>query len=198
MGNPKTIYSNNGVHVHFVDKSDEVKKTLVGLSKTALRASAKVIRKHLRQNIPMRSKRFKNHIGSWVKIDCKTGQPTLQIGYYGWQRVKKKGKLPSHANPWWVEFGTGQRGDTYSPNKKRPSPHIIEPKRAKVLTDKFTIYGTHVEHQGQRALHVLRDTCVDNMKEIRDAQKQYLAEISKTLEAAGMKVDKGNEFEDTD
>ena len=66
------------------------------------------------------------------------------------------------------------------------------------MTDKFTVYGTHVEHPGQRALHVLRDTCIDNMKEIRDAQKQYLAEISKTLEAAGMKVDKGNEFEDTD
>ncbi len=198
MGNPKPIYTKDGTRIFFVDKSNEVKKTLEGLSKTALRASAKVIRKHLRQNVPIRSKRFKNHIGSWVKIDYKTGKPTLEIGFYGWQRVKKKGKQPSNANPWWVEFGTGQRGDSYSPNKKRPSPHIIEPKRAKVLSDKIKVYGKRVEHPGQRALHVLRNTCMDNIKEIRDAQKQYLAEISKTLETAGMKIDKGNEFEDTD
>lgn len=185
-------------NVKFVDKSDEVKKTLIGLSKTALRASGKVIRKKLRENVPLRTKRFKNHIASWVMINRTTGQPTLQIGFYSWQRVRKRGKQPSHASPWWVEFGTGQRGDTYSPNKKRPSPHIIEPKKAKLLTDGITVYGRHVEHPGQPATHALRDTVQNNIGEIRAAQEQYLAEISKTIEQANMKTMKEDEAEEDD
>lgn len=181
MADNKTLYDKNGVHIHFVDKSDEVKKTLVGLSKTALRASGKVVRKHLRENIPVRTKRFKNHIGSWVMINYKTGQPTLQIGFYGWQRVKKKGKLPSNASPWWVEFGT----------------------RAHNITGRYMHFGNinfgqSVRHPGTRATNVLRDTVLNNIDEIREAQKQYLDEISEALEKAGMKVDKGDEFEDDD
>ena len=181
MGNPKTLYNKNGAHIHFIDKSDEVKKTLIGLSKSALRASGKVIRKHLRQNIPVRSKRFKNHIGSWVMINYTTGQPTLQIGFYSWQRVKKKGKLPSSASPWWIEKGT----------------------RAHEITGRYMrygdmVFGHDVHHPGTKPTNVLRDTVYNNIAEIREAQKQYLAEIEKTLEAAGMKVDKGDEFEDDD
>ena len=56
----------NKYNITFVDKSDEAKKTIIGLSKTALRASGKVVRKYLRENVPVRSKRFKNHIGTWV------------------------------------------------------------------------------------------------------------------------------------
>ena len=92
-------------NVTFINTSKEVKKTMVGLSKTALRASGKVVRKKLRENIPVRSNRFKNHIGTWVMINYSTGQPTLQVGFYSWQKVRKKGKQPSHASPHWVEFG---------------------------------------------------------------------------------------------
>lgn len=63
----------NKYNVTFVNKSDEVKKAIVGLSKTALRASGKVVRKYLRDNVPLRSKRFKNHIGTWVMINYSTG-----------------------------------------------------------------------------------------------------------------------------
>lgn len=171
-------------NVTFVDKHDEVKKTLVGLSKTALRASGKVIRKYLRENIPVRSKRFKNHIGTWVMVNYSTGQPTLQVGFYSWQKVRSKGKLPSHASPHWVEFGT--------------SRHIITPRRAKVLAYDDTMYGLLVNHPGQRATNVLRDTVQNHISDIRAAQEEYLAAISDTLEAAGMKVDKGDEFEDDD
>lgn len=46
MGNtPKTIYKTNGVEVTLVDTSKEVKKAIEKLSKEALGASAKVIRK---------------------------------------------------------------------------------------------------------------------------------------------------------
>ena len=176
-------------NVTFVDKHDEVKKTLVGLSKTALRASGKVIRKHLRENIPIRSKRFKNHIGTWVMINYSTGQPTLQVGFYSWQKVKSKGKLPSSANPWWIERGT--------------TAHIMPGHKGNWVQGHFMryedmIFGFKVNHPGQRGTDVLRNTVYDNISEIREAQEEYLAAISDTLEAAGMKVDKGDEFEDDD
>ena len=176
-------------NVTFVDKHDEVKKTLVGLSKTALRASGKVIRKHLRENIPIRSKRFKNHIGTWVMINYSTGQPTLQVGFYSWQKVKSKGKPPSSANPWWIERGT--------------TAHIMPGHKGNWVPGHFMryedmIFGFKVNHPGQRGTDVLRNTVYDNISEIREAQKEYLAAISDTLEAAGMKVDKGDEFEDDD
>ena len=176
-------------NITFVDKHDEVKKTLVGLSKTALRASGKVIRKHLRENIPVRSKRFKNHIGTWVMINYSTGQPTLQVGFYSWQRVKSKGKLPSNANPWWIERGT--------------DAHIMPGHKGNWVPGHFMryedmIFGFKVNHPGQRGTNVLRNTVYDNITEIRAAQEEYLAAISDTLEAAGMKVDKGDEFEDDD
>lgn len=188
MGNtPKTIYKTDGVKVTFVDKSSEVKKTIEGLSKTALRASGRVIRKYLRENIPIRSNRFKNHIGSWVMINYRTGQPTLQVGFYSWQKVKKKGKLPSNASPHWIEFGT--------------KPHIMPGKKGNWEPGHFMkyedmIFGRKVNHPGQKETNILRNTVQDHIKDIREVQKRYLAEISKTLEEAGMKVDKGDEFED--
>ncbi len=170
--------------VTFINTSTEVKKTMEGLSKTALRASGKVIRKYLREEIPIRTKHFKNHIGSWVMINRQTGQPTLQIGFYSWQKVKKRGKEPSHASPWWIEFGTNE--------------HFIEAKNAKMLTDKNLTFGKKARHPGNRATHVLRDTVQDHIKEIRAAQEEHLSMLRKTIEQAGIKVDPGDEFEDDD
>lgn len=170
-------------NVTFVNKSDEVKKTLVGLSKTALRESGKVIRKYLRENIPLRSKRFKNHIGTWVMINYQTGQPTLQVGFYGWQKVKSKGKLPSHTSPHWIEFGT-------APHTMTANGHLMR--------YEDNIFGYSVNHPGTKATHVLRDTVYNHITDIRAAQEEYLKEISKTLEEAGYKIDAGDEFEDDD
>lgn len=172
--------------VTFINTSAEVKKTLEGLSKTALRAAGKVIRKKLRENIPVRSKRFKNHIGSWAMINRETGQPTLQIGFYSWQKVKKKGKLPSHASPHWIEFGT--------------NPHSIpksgEPGRLMAYDN--IIYGFRVHHPGTPATHVLRNTVQNNIAEIRAAQEEYLAEITKTIEEAKAKVYTGADEDESD
>lgn len=171
-------------NVTFVDKSDEVKKTLLGLSKSALRASGKVIRQYLRQNIPLRTKNFKNHIGTWVMVNRETGQPTLQVGFYGWQRVKAKNKKPSHASPWWIEFGT--------------TPHVMPKEGRKFMRYEDNVFGFHVDHPGQRATNVLRNTVLDHISDIRAAQEEYLAEISDTIEKAMQRVDKGDEFEDDD
>lgn len=45
--------------VVFVDTSPEVKKVMAGLAKSALRASGKVVRKHIRDDVPLRTKRIK-------------------------------------------------------------------------------------------------------------------------------------------
>ena len=179
---PKTIYKTNGVEVTLVDTSKEVKKAIEKLSKEALGASAKVIRKELRKDLPVYTKRFKNHIASWKFIDRKTGQPTLHIGFYSWQKVKKKGKLPSHASPWWIEFGT--------------NPHIIQPKNAKIMWYQNS-FGTLVKHPGQKAQHLLRNTIQNNIDNIRAAQEQYLDEISRIMDIEDLKI-KDTEDEESD
>ena len=173
MATPKTLYKDGSTEIKFVDTSKEVKKAIEKLSKEALGASAKVIRKKLRDGIPIRTKRFKNHIASWKFIDRKTGQPTLRIGFYSWQQAKKKKKLPSHASPWWIEFGT--------------NPHIIKPTNAKILFYQES-FGTMVNHPGQRATHILRDTIQNNISEIRAAQEEYLKKISEVMDAADIVI----------
>lgn len=170
--------------VTFINTSKDVKITLEGLSKTALRASGKVIRKKLRENIPIHSKNLKNHIGTWVFIGRDTGIPQMQVGLYTWQRVKKRGKQPSAMSPHWVEFGT--------------SPHIITAKNAKVLVYNDISYGKRVQHPGNRPTNFLRDTVYNNIDEIRAAQEEYLSEISKTIDEAKQKIDQGDDFEDDD
>ena len=167
--------------VTFIDTSTETKALLAKLAKSALRESGKVVRKTLRDTVPVRSKRFKNHIASWVFIDKRTGQPQMQIGFYGWQRVRKRGKLPSHASPHWIEEGT--------------RPHDITARRAKTMMYGEDVYGHKVNHPGQRATHVLRNSVYNNIDAIRGAQEQFLAELNKTLEAAGAKVYTGEEEE---
>ena len=168
--------------VIFVDTSPEVKKVMAGLAKSALRASGKVIRKHIRDDVPLRTKRIKNHIASWVFIDRKTGQPQMQIGFYGWQKVKKRGKQPSHSSPWWIEEGT--------------KPHLIH--SSKTMYDKSTAtkYGHNVNHHGQAATHVLRNSVYNNISEIRAAQEEYLKLLSEEIEKAKSKIDDKDYEED--
>lgn len=186
MANKKTLYKGYGGEVTFIDVSPEVKKTLVNLSKTALRESGKVVRKKLREVLPTRSKRLKNHIGSWAMINYKTGQPTLQIGFYSWQRVKKKGKSPSHANPHWIEFGTKAHDIPKNGNAR------------KYMSYGNVSFGFRVHHPGTTATHVLRNTVQNNIAEIRAAQAQYLAEISKTLDEAKSKCYDGEDTDEND
>ena len=174
MGNtPKTIYKTNGDEVTLVDTSKEVKKAIERLSLDALGASAAVIRKKLREGVPIRTKRFKNHIASWKYIDRQTGQPTLNIGFYSWQQAKKKHKIPSHASPWWIEFGT--------------NPHQIKPKNAKIMWYKDS-FGVLVNHPGQSARHLLRDTIQNNIGEIRAAQEEYLKKLNDVFDAADIHI----------
>ena len=169
--------------VTFIDTSKEAKKTMQGLSKTALRESGKVVRKLLREKIAssglVHSNRFKNHIGTWAFIEKTTGQPQLQIGFYSRARVIKKGKKASNASPHWIEFGT--------------KSHPISSEHFMRYED--NVFGFHVQHPGQAATHLLRDTVQNNIAEIRKAQEEYLALLNDELEKAGAKIYEGEEDE---
>jgi hypothetical protein len=168
--------------VRFINNTQEVIKTMQGLSKTALRESGKVVRKILRDQIPVRSKRIKNHIATWVFVERTTGQPQMQVGFYSWQKVKARHKQPSHTSPHWLEFGT--------------KAHTIAAKNAKVMAYGDDIYGATVSHPGQRDLHVLRNAVYENIAEVKKAQEQYLKELSGTIEAAKGKIVESEEPED--
>ncbi len=114
----------------------------------------------------------------------------MQIGFYSWQKVKKKGKQPSHANPHWLEFGTSPAGG------KRQVRKLIVPKKAKVLAYNDTFYGKKVVHPGFGEPRILRNTAHDNIEKIRKAQEKYLSEITKTIEEAKGKVYTGEDVDE--
>jgi hypothetical protein len=131
----------------------------------------------------VRSKRIRNHIASWVFVERTTGQPQMQVGFQSWQRVKKRGKLPSHANPHWLEFGT--------------ATHTIAARNAKVMAYQENIYGKVARHGGQREGHILRNAVHDNIAEIRAAQEKFLEALSGELDRAkGMMQQDSEEPED--
>lgn len=190
--------SDNDKTVIWVDNSKQVIDLMRKLSRKALNASGRVVKKHLKENIPVRTKHFENHVGSWALIEKKTGKPQLRIGFYGWQKVKNRKaphNIPSHSSPWWIEFGT--------------KPHIIKAKHpirdltihgVQVMFDKSTgtRYGLQVNHPGQQATNVLRNTVLNNIDEIKAAQEKYLSELNKEIEQITGAVYDDVEAEDDD
>ena len=172
--------SNNDIK--FIDTSKEVKNTMVKLSKSALRASAKVAGKAIRENTQKYTGKLSKQVGYWARINRDTGQPELQIGYYSKGQAKKKGKSPSHANPAWSEFGV--------------NPHVISIKKANTLSNGKINFGKSVSHPGLRGQRILRNSVFNNIDAIKEAQKEYLSELNKTIEAAGGKVVESEEIED--
>ena len=172
--------SNN--KIEFIDTSKEVKNTMVKLSKSALRASAKVAGKAIKAETQKRTGRLSKQVGYCAKINRDTGQPELQIGYYSKAQAKKKGKQVSHANPAWAEFGV--------------KSHTISIKKANTLSDGNINYGKSVSHPGLRGQSILRNSVFNNIDAIREAQAEYLAALNKTIEAAGGKIKESEEIED--
>lgn len=176
---PETI---KGTDVTFVNTSSEVKKAMESLAKKALRRSAKVITNVLTEGLPARYGLLKNHIKTAVNIS-REGSPQMKVGLMKPSAVRKKGKKPSHANPHWVEFGT--------------SPHMIIAKNVKSLGP-GGIYGKEVNHPGAKATHVLRNTVHDNIEEIKDAQADFLAQLTEMSDAAIAAMETEPDDEDDD
>lgn len=184
MANWKEEHSagNSSATVEFVSVEKDIICVLRNLSKKALRASGKVIRQKLKGSSDV-SVNMRNHIATSVDIPRSSGQPQLKVGFYGWRKVKDKGKTPSRRNPWWQEFGT--------------KPHqIVRKNGGKVLGSNGYYYPASVLHPGGPAMHTLRNVVYDNIDEIRKAQEEHLAALNKELDAALKKEDYSEDIDD--
>lgn len=168
--------------IKFIDTSTEVKNEMVNLSKQALRSGSKVIRKILKDSVPVRTGKFKKSIASWVKVDKLTGQPSVDVGYYSRSQVKKKYGIKYFANPAWFEFGT--------------KSHVIQIRKAKTLTDGRIDFGKSVINKGMSGKNFLRNTVVNNIDEIRKAQEEHLGKLTDILVSQGVKIDYEDVIED--
>lgn len=169
-------------NIEFIDTSHEIKNTMVKLSKSALRASAKVAGKAIREETHKYTGHLAKQVGYWAKIDRSTGQPELQIGYYSKRQARKKGKTPSRSNPTWQEFGV--------------STHAISIKKANTLSNGKINFGKSVIHPGFKGNGTLRNSVFNNIDAILDAQKEYLSLLNKTIDVAKGKIVESEEIED--
>ena len=177
----------NNTEIQFIDTSEECIEMMKKLSKQGLKASGKIITKNLKSKIPVRTGGLKKSIVAWAKIDKETGTPYMEVGYRSRSQMRKRG-VKYFVNPWWFEFGT--------------KPHEIMTKEMKKkgkssyeLHDHQRSYGVIVKHPGMTNKNFLRNTVMENIEEIVNAQKEALKELSEMMIQEGAKIDLGEDEE---
>lgn len=97
-----------GNSVRFEDHSEEVVNGLFEAQKQALRGSAKILKKAVKEACPVATGNLKKNVATWVRANRKTGEVKLEIGIYDAARAQKKGlKYAFYAHM--VEFGTSKK-----------------------------------------------------------------------------------------
>lgn len=178
----------NNVKCEFIDTSKETVDMLKKLSKQGLKAGGKVITKILRETVPVKTGGLKKSIVAWAKVDKKTGQPYMQVGYRSRAQMKKRG-VKFFVNPCWFEFGTNPHGiETKQFAKTGKSSYELK-------DDKGNKFGVFVGHPGMSSKNFLRNTVYNNIETINAAQQEYLGQINEIMITAGMKVDIGEDEE---
>lgn len=181
---------NNG-KVEFIDTSKECINLMTKYAKDGLRAGGKVVTKILRQDIKSNHYKtggFYKSVNATASIDKKTGQPFLKVGYLSRADMAKKG-IKYFVNPYWFEYGV--------------KTHQIQTKALKIYgkstyelhDDKGRKYGVIVQHPGKTGNNFLRNTVFNNIKEIREAQNEFLQKINDVKVEQGLIVDLGGEEE---
>lgn len=174
--------------VEFVDTSKECIAMMKKLSKDALKKGGKVVTDIMKEKIPVRRGYFKKAIKAWAKIDFKTGQPYLEVGYLSRSQTRKKFGLKYFVNPTWFEFGT--------------KPHTIQTRQLKEGT-KLTYelegnsrkYGYSVQHPGMSSKNFLRNTAYENIDKIHSAIQEELSKLEEYTITQGMNIDLGGDEE---
>ena len=174
--------------VEFVDTSAECIAMMTKLSKDALKQGGKVVTDILKDKVPVRTGYLRKSIKAWAKIDYKTGQPYLDVGYLTRSQMKKKYGIKFFVNPTWFEFGT--------------RPHTITTEQLKrgnkatyQLHDHKTSYGYVVQNKGMTHKNFLRNTAYENIKEINSAMEDKLKELNDYQVEKGLIVDLGGDEE---
>ena len=179
--------------VEFIDTSKECYKEMVNLSKKALKAGGKVIAKILKEDMPVITGNLKKSITAWAKVNKNTGTPYLDIGYRSRAQMKKKYGIKFFVNPTWFEFGT--------------QPHTIMTKEFSKLgkssykltnSSTGTQFGVIVQHPGMSSRNFLRNTVYDHIDEIKNAQEEYLKELTEMMIVNGANISINEEDEEID
>jgi hypothetical protein len=177
--------------VEFIDTSQETIKALTKLAKTALKAGGQVAKQKLTDNTKVRSARLQKATHSAVKINSKTGQPTLQIGYMSKYKAKKVNGKTYMANPYWLEFGVKsheiQAGVLSSRGKVRKQTG------KRILTDGVHDFGSKVFHPGYSGKNTLKNTIMNNIDEIRKAEEEGLSKLNLELEKLSSYIDESED-----
>lgn len=104
MAIPKSVVKIKKDGVEYISSVERTKYTIKELSRAALRDVAKLLRRRIKDAVPVYTGTLKRNVGTWVKRG-NNGMPTLQVGVYDRARAKKKGyKYAFHAHL--LEFGT--------------------------------------------------------------------------------------------
>ena len=158
------------------------------LSKDALKQGGKVVTDILKEKIPVKRGYFKKAVKAWAKIDFKTGQPYLEVGYLTRSQMRKKYGIKYFVNPTWFEFGT--------------KPHTIQTKQSQKgtkltyeLHDNTTKYGYSVQHPGMSNKNFLRNTAYENINKIQNAIQDGLNKLEEYTLSQGMNIDLGGDEE---
>lgn len=176
--------------VEFIDTSQECIAMMKKLSKDALKQGGKVVTDILKTKIPVKRGFLQKSVKAWAKVDFKTGQPYLDVGYLNRSQMRKKYGIKYFVNATWFEFGT--------------KPHTIMTKELKGGLNRLTYelednrgtkYGYSVQHPGMSNKNFLRNTVYDNIKEINDAMEDKLKELTDYQIEKGVFADLGGDEE---
>ena len=110
--------------VEFIDTSQECIQMMKKLSKDALKQGGKVVTDILKEKIPVKRGYFKKAVKAWAKINFKTGQPYLEVGYLSRSQMRKKFGIKYFVNPSWFEFGTKPHQIQTAQLKKRRKTYL--------------------------------------------------------------------------
>lgn len=175
----------------FVDTSKECIDLLRKYAKEGLKSSGKIITKILKNDIKSNHYRtggLYKSIVAWAKINYKTGQPYMEVGYRSKAQMKKRG-IKYYVNPWWFEQGI-------NPHTIATKEYVNTGKSSYELQDNRGFkFGVIVKNPGRRGKNLLRNTVYNNIKEIREAQVEALKKIDDLKVEKGFNVDLGGDEE---
>ena len=107
VATPKSVVKIKRGGVEYVSNVDQTQYTITELSRAALRDTAKLLRRRIKDNAPEDTGNLKRNVGSWVRKTEDSDVPYLQVGVYDRERAEKKGlKYAYYAI--WQELGNSR------------------------------------------------------------------------------------------
>lgn len=179
MGNTK---------IEFVDTSKECILMMKKLSKDALKQSGKIITNVMKEKMSVKRGYFKKSIKAWAKINYKSGQPYLDVGYLNRAQMRKKYGIKYFVNPSWFEFGT-------KPHKIQTKQYKQNGKLTYELHDNRAKYGYIVQHPGMSNKNFLRNSAYENIDKIQNTIQEGLNKLEEYTITKGMNIHLGGDEE---